>query len=495
LSAFTLVILLSGLACKTLLGEPAPLTLNGVKPTRMPSPTPTLAPVSTRLNGENLPDLQFGPPEESTIDRGRPRLSGSGFTLGTEHFLIHYTQTGDDAVASEDANGNEQPDYVEDVARALEYSWYAEIEYFGWAAPPNDGDIGGDERYDIYLANILPNNYAGNTDSDRGQNAMSDNPNSPEIQEVNSAHSFIVLDNDYEEYEEFRIPGITLLEYMRSTAAHEFNHAIQFGYDGEEPDTWFWEAGATWMEDEVFNDVNETVRALPSEFKSTDSCQLTEGGSDRVQNEGHWYGMWIFMRYLSERYGDEAVRRIWELAANLDGYTIWDAFLQEQGNNFEDFFRDFSVALLTRDFEEGSTYPTVRLEGQASGDGQFKPVDGVQQIAADYVEILGHDVFTIQLDSTELTGIAVGIREGQSYLYPMVNNRVAIDTRGLEHTYLIVLNLNRAKSEASCRTTEYTLSIVNGGTPQEPASVKSAKYFEMPKVEDITVPPDELPGG
>lgn len=446
------------------------------------------------MNGEDLPDLQFGPPEESTIDRGRPQLSGSGLTLGTEHFLIHYTQTGDDAVPSEDANGNEQPDYVEEVARALEYAWYAEIEYFDWAAPPSDEDIGGDGRFDIYLANILPSNYAGYTDSDRGP-SVGDNPNSPSIHEINSAHAFIVLDNDYAEYEDFRIPGITLLEYMRTTAAHEFNHAIQFGYDSEEPDTWLWEASATWMEDEVFNDVNETVRALPSEFKSTDSCQLTEGGNDRVQDEGHWYGMWIFMRFLSERHGDEAVRRIWELAANLDGYAIWDAFLQEKGNNFEDFFGDFSVALLTRDFEEGSTYPTVRLEGQASGAGKFTPLDGVQQIAADYVEILGHDVFTIQLDSTELTGTVVGINGGQSYVYPMANNEITVDTRGLEHTYLIVLNLNRAQSETSCRTSQYTLSIVNGGVPEEPVFVKPALNFEMPKVEDITAPSDELPGG
>ncbi len=461
----------------------------------MPSPTATPAPISTRLNGEELPDLQFGPPQESTTERGRPRLSGPALTLGTEHFLIHYTQTGDDAVPSEDANGNQQPDYVEEVARALEYSWYAEIGYFGWAAPPNDGDLGGDGRYDIYLANILPNNYAGLTDSDRGQPMVGDNPNSLAIHEVNSAHSFIVLDNDYAEYTDFRIPGITLLEYMHSTAAHEFNHAIQFGYDSKEPDTWLWEASATWMEDEVFNNVNETVRALPSEFKSTDSCQLTEGGNDRIQDAGHWYGMWIFMRYLSERYGDEAVRRIWELAANQDGYAIWDTLLQEQGSNFEDFFRDFSVALLTRDFEEGSTYPAIRLEGQASGDGEFTPVDGVQQIAADYVEILGHDVFTIRLNSTELTGIVVAIRQGQSYLYPMADNQVTIDTKGLEHTYLIVMNLNRAPSEASCRTTDYTLSILSGGIPEESTSVKSAKNFEMPKVEDITAPPDELPGG
>lgn len=470
-------------------------SFDGAKPTRMPSPTPT--PLSLRLDGEKLPDLEFGPPGESPSERGRPRLSGPGNTLDSQHFRVHYAQSGDDTVPPKDANGNQQPDYVEEVARALEFAWYAEIEHFGWAAPPSDGDIGGDGRYDIYLLNILPSNYAGYTDSDRGDSIIGDNPNSPGIREINSAHSFIVLDNDYAEYEEFQIPGINLLEYMRTTAAHEFNHAIQFGYDSDEPDTWLWEASATWMEDEVYNNVNETVRALPSEFKATDTCQLSAGGiGGEDEDFGHWYGMWIFMRYLSERYGDEAVRRIWELAATQDGYAVWDSFLQEKGTNFEELFRDFSLALLTRDFEEGKSYPTVRLEGQTSGQGAFTPKSGVQQIAADYVEILGHDVFTIQLGSPDLIGFVVGIREGQSYLYPLPNNLATIDTRSHEHTYLVILNLNRARSEANCRTADYTVSIATEteSLPEEPLFAKPAPYFEMPKVEDFQNLPD-LPGG
>lgn len=490
-------LLLSNLACQALVASPTPtdqLNFANAKPTRVPSPTP--APLSLRLTGEKLPDLEFGPPGKSPTERGRPQLSGPGLTLDTQHFRIHYTLSGDDAVPSKDGNQNQQPDYVEDIARALEFAWYAEIEHFGWPAPPSDGTIGGDNRFDIYLLNILPYNIAGFTDSDRESSLTGDNPNSPDIRELNSKHSFIVLDNDYAEYEDFQIPGITRLEYMGSTAAHEFNHAIQFGIDGEEPDTWLWEATATWMEDEVFNDVNETLRALPSEFKSTDLCQLSQGGDKQDEGAGHWYGMWIFMRYVSERFGDEAVRRIWELAAQQDGYAVLDTFLQEKNTNFEDFFTDFSLALLLRDFEEGKNYPTVRLEGQISASGTFTPKDGVQQIAVDYIEILGHGIFTVQLDNPDLVAFLVGMRDGQGLVYALGDNRATIDTRANEHTYLVVLNLNRAGSETICRYLDYKVSISPGTeeTLEQPIFTKPAPHFEPPKVEDFPTAP-ELPGG
>jgi len=469
-------------------GASPPLSLNETKPTRVPSATPTaLPPISLRLSGEDLPILEFGLRGEDVQERGRPRLSGDGFTLDSEHFRIHYTLNGDDAVPERDANSNSHPDYVEEVARALEFAWYAEIEYFGWAAPPSDEIMGGNERYDIYLLNILGDDYAGYTDSDLRDAVVGDNPNSSLIEET-ATRSFIVLDNDYAEYEEFQVTGISLLEYMRSTAAHEFNHAIQFGYDGEEPHDWLWEATATWMEDQVFDSINETVHALPAVFKSPDTCQLAEGGEKRVEDSDHWYGMWILMRYLSERYGDEAVRRIWELAVSLDGYDLWDAMLQEKATNFDTFFTDFSIALLTRNFQEGDSYPTVRLEGKVSSAEIFIPEDGVEQVAIEYVELLGKDIYTVRLDNTELTGVVVGIRAEESFVFPLRDNEAVLDLGDFEHNYLIVLNLHRAGGPANCRPSDYEISLESGGLPQEASSSLSAVHFHLPGVESFHEP-------
>ena len=72
---------------------------------------------------------------------------------------------------------------------------------------------------------------------------------------------------------------------MRLTAAHEFNHAIQYGYDGGEPDGWLWESTATWMETLVYQDIQEGEFFLEASFKSTDTCQLSFGGIDRINND------------------------------------------------------------------------------------------------------------------------------------------------------------------------------------------------------------------
>ena len=45
------------------------------------------------------------------------------------------------------------------------------------------------------------------------------------------------------------------------TAAHEFFHAVQFAYDAAD-DQWFMESTATWMEDEIYDDVNDNLQYL-----------------------------------------------------------------------------------------------------------------------------------------------------------------------------------------------------------------------------------------
>lgn len=484
-----LILLIASLACQGLAsgGAPQPLPLGDAKPTREPSPTP-LPPI-TRLSGVDLPVLELAPPAEEERDRDRPRLSGDGFTLDSEHFRIHYTLEGDDAVPPRDANVDAIPDYLEEVARALEFSWYAQVEYFGWSAPPSDEEAGGDERYDIYLINILGNFAAGLTTSDWSDELVGDNPTSALVEET-STRSFVILDNDYKEYDEFELPGISRLEYMRTVAAHEFNHAIQFGYDGQEPHDWLWESTATWMEDEVFDSINETLRVLPAVFKSPDTCQIAQGGSTRVEDGAHWYGMWVLMRYLSEQYGNEGVRRIWELVASKDGYDVWDTMLLEKGDSFDTFFTDFSLALLTRNFQEGDTYPVVRLEGRVSVDKPFTPTDGVEEVAMDYVQLLGDEIYTVHLESADLLGFVVGVNDEVSSVFPLIDSQATVNFGEFEHIYLIVLNLNRALTAGNCHPSDYTISLESGGAPLQAAYVLPSSNFELPRIEPFHEPVD-----
>lgn len=498
LFAAVVVMLLSSLACRTLLGDLEISEDPGAPAQAEANPIPTKAVVASasepaqvastlRLDGSDLPDLDFGPPGFSPRDSGRPRLSGDPQTLDTLHFRIHYTLSGDDAVPSKDLNANGHPDYVEEVARALEYSWTALIEHFGWNAPPGDAGLGGDDRLDIYLEEVYDEGTAGYVEGDYEGGFYGDNPNSAQF-EASASSSYMALDDDYAGYEDNPAPGVSLLDFMRSTAAHEFLHIVQYGYDAEEPHDWLWEASATWVQDELFNLVNDGNESLPAVFKSPDSCQLAYGGEERVEDLDHWYGMWIFIRYLSEQYGHESVRAVWERAIEQDGYAAWDRALADRGITLEELFRDFAVALLTRSFEEGRGYPTVRLEGELGVNEFFDPVDGVGQLGVDYIEILADQAVRVELDGRDLDGLLVGIADGLANLFPLSSAGANVDAGQFEHLYLAVLNLQRAETEDRCHFSSYTVAVTPASTTDQAQTTIAAGNFQAPFVEGLEDP-------
>jgi len=424
--------------------------------------------------------------EEEYDEEERPVLSGSEELHDTQHFRIHYTFSGEDAVPS--------TEFVQEIAETLEHVWQMEIDHFNWAAPPPDGQIGGNALYDVYLIEILWDGtfgYVENSIEPAVDGPAGDNPNTETI-EKRAAVSFMALDNDYANIEDMDLEGYDPMDLMRSTAAHEFNHAIQFGYDGEEPADWLWEATATWMQDEVYDDVNDGVEDLYAVFKSPDTCQLAVGGTERVEDDGHWYGEWIFLRYLSERYGHDMIRAMWEQTVTHNGYDAIEAALETAGTSLEETLRGFSVALLTRDFEEGDTFPVVRLEGTARSGETFNPVDGVGQIAADYVEIQADSIVTISLQSDGLEPLVVAIKNGTASLFEAYGSQVTVDASEFESLYVIVMNPEKAASEYYCSYTDYSISITENGQPLA-ASTFAAPNFITPQVEGL-MDPDEIWG-
>jgi len=60
-----------------------------------------------------------------------------------------------------------------------------------------------------------------------------------------------VVDDDYAEY------GYDdSLDPLDVTAAHEYNHVLQYAYDALQ-DKWMFESTATWMEEKVFPDIDD----------------------------------------------------------------------------------------------------------------------------------------------------------------------------------------------------------------------------------------------
>ena len=155
-------------------------------------------------------------------------------------FQIHYDTTGGNAVALTDADRNGTPDYVDEVAATFDYIWTLEIETLGYHAPPSDGD----SYYDIYILNLATQSVYGFTYPESFQSAITS--------------SYMEIDNNYTD----SIYQTRGLDGLHVTAAHEFYHAIQFGYYADFDAAWWQEATATWMEEVAHPEVDDYLQYL-----------------------------------------------------------------------------------------------------------------------------------------------------------------------------------------------------------------------------------------
>ncbi|MBN1212997.1 MAG: hypothetical protein JXA92_10500 [candidate division Zixibacteria bacterium] len=254
----------------------------------------------------------------------RPVLDLSYDSPGGE-FKIHYTKTGPDSVyrASVDSDIDGVPDFVERVALIADSVYEHIINELGYPIPPSDGfyNGGGDEKYDIYLKDL------------QGEAYGLDYPDSAYIGPgEKQSTSFIVLDNDYYEFyildannDRIYIYRNRPLDAIRVTTAHEFFHAVQFGIDFLESELealgdnvymmkrYWMEMSAVWMEEEVYDNINDYYNYLPYFFYfPMSSIQQFNSYSDP-----HPYASVVFPIYLSETYGRDIIRDIWLLCGEM----------------------------------------------------------------------------------------------------------------------------------------------------------------------------------
>ena len=104
--------------------------------------------------------------------------------------------------------------------------------------------------------------------------------------------AYCALDNDYRAGQ---FPTNTPIENMKVTAAHEFFHAVQYAYDFGE-DGWIIESTATWVEDEMFDAVNDNRNYLGNSPLRAPYIPVDTYG------DGFHYGTWIWWRYLTEKF-------------------------------------------------------------------------------------------------------------------------------------------------------------------------------------------------
>lgn len=266
----------------------------------------------------------------------RPDLD---FYYDTEHFRIHYDLTGTHAADNTITNQNNIPDYINTMADIFEEVYNHEITELGYTIPPYDGtDGGGSNLYDIYVQNI---NYYAQTYWDV---FVGDNENSQNVTETNAYTSYIVMRNNYNSY---RFLPNTELENIQVTAGHEFFHAIQVGYDRDEK-YWLMEATAVWMEEEIYDDVNDCYQYMIPWFEKP---HLRLNPPNSPNTNIRWYGSFIFFKYIDEHLGGAGIiKKIWEQSRIYDSndgdYSIRsvDLALKSVNHTFKKALNNMAIA-------------------------------------------------------------------------------------------------------------------------------------------------------
>lgn len=400
----------------------------------------------------------------------RPTLSGAELTASSTNFIAHYTTSGEDAVPTDDSNpANGIPDFVDNILQEMETVWSTEISTLGWLQPPADTGEGGDTRYDIYLEE---SGYYGYCSGWGG--LVGDNPNSPSVIETNASYSYLSMDNDFAGF-----PN-TPLQNIQVTGAHEFNHAIQFGYDGDEMAIFLWEGIATWMEDNVYDDVNDNLQYLNDPdgiFQVPDTC---------LPNN-YLYSTWIFFRYISEHHGGQTtVRSIWENAVTSDGLDALSTAISGAGSDLATVFPRSATANLLLSvcpqntpycYEEADLYKTsttLDIEGTMNYTGStvnYTPTDGVtDNYSADYIVLNASGIIEVQLQGasagTSYGAYVVGNSGGNADVLPISMSgsppigSTALDADSYDSIHLVITNITQKYAVPSvCADKSYTVTV------------------------------------
>ncbi len=302
-----------------------------------------LSPLAAQVSSEA--SIKCGFAYRKTRKISLPSRPALPIHLDTQHFRIWYDTTGYNATT---------PEYANKVAQSAEYSYQIEVDLLGYPPPLPDSSIcegrtnvGGDDRTDIYILE-LGGRYFGES-----------LPEDPCDTIPWQCPGFMKIDNDYLEpnygYQDNPI------EALKVTVAHEFFHLIQFGIDSEE-DIWWMEATAVYMEDIVYDEVNDYISYLPDFFDYPEIPLNSTSGAEQ-----HIYGAVVFPKFLQKYIGDEIIKDIW-MECGEYGVNSVDAI--SRVTELESTFQEFALwnlftgsrADTVNYYSEGQLWPQVAEE-------------------------------------------------------------------------------------------------------------------------------------
>lgn len=256
---------------------------------------------------------------------------GGDNVLLTDHFRIEY----EDGVSSSKA---------EDFGEALEYAYEKELEA-GWREPE------GMYRYLMLAYLVDGGGSSGYTSVEWCSGASTLMP-------------YIVA------YEGSFSSGV----WYQDMAAHELNHAIQFGYQNDSIletgtteagwELWYWEATAVWIQEQVYPTHNIWSQYIEGYTAQPWMSMDASSQSDQYQF-WHLYGMAVYNFYLEEYQGGlDTVLAHWEYVEDEVPTTSLEIseVTEELGlGDWDEVFAGWLAANTVMDYREQRYFPEVDI--------------------------------------------------------------------------------------------------------------------------------------
>ena len=245
------------------------------------------------------------------------------------HFMIHYTTSGYNAVATTSTNSDGVPDYVFEAAEIAEYAYHLLVDTLGFDPPPQD-DVDSPET-DIYIQNFAGSAYAYTYPEDYVLSTS----------RPNDYTAYMEIDNDYMEAA-YSTKG---LDGLRVTIAHEYFHVVQLGYNwflnndlpgSENGDTYFLEWSSTWFEERAYPKINDYLQYLDDFFNSPTKSLW--------DYDSYSYAMGPFISFLEKQYDDDLLPKTWEKIKSQYAFQSLQDVVKEYGGDLITQYNSYVTA-------------------------------------------------------------------------------------------------------------------------------------------------------
>jgi hypothetical protein len=327
-------------------------------------------------------------------------------------FLVHFTRAGHDAVTATDADDSGVPDIVESVADVYDHVAQKYQVEMGYRAPLGDSalaDNGGDGRFDVYLLNFgvgADGNFAVDSCPMNGDLCI----------------GYIQQANDFSAFGYPNIfTGTTVL------GSHEYFHATQNAYS-ESQGVVIMEGTAVWAETQYDPVTNRAdFIGFLGGYLSNPDRSLDSPPTGPVP--AFAYGSAIFFQFLSEKYGRDIIRQLWEHCEHGHGdpglpsdvaMPYWmrqlDQLLQHSySSSFAEAFRTFATWNLYNgqtvdagvSYASGAAYPKLTMNTETP---PFAPATALRVYYASTQYYLLHSNGRAQMTAVlggETTGLSL----------------------------------------------------------------------------------------